>query len=160
MYAREQRLTVTLEARMRLDMGWAVVWVHNLSKHGMMLWSSAPPRPGSYVEVQRARTTIIARAVWVRDKFFGLRTEDALDINTLLGGTARPAAIEPARGSSSAPATRDPERTRAPIDRSHFLDFALVAIIVSLGVLVAAMPFYGALRRLFDPRAKHLLGAP
>lgn len=160
MYAREQRMTVNLEARMRLDLGWAVVWVHNLSKHGMMLWSSVPPRPGSYVEVKRARTTIIARAVWVRDKFFGLRTEEALDISTLLGGAARPASIVPARSTISAPATRDSHQPNERIDRSRFLDFALVAIIVSLGALVAAMPFYDALGHLLHPVASHLIGGP
>lgn len=144
---------------MRLELGWAVVWVHNLSKHGMMLWSSAPPRPGSYVEVRRAKTTIIARAVWVRDKFFGLRTEDALDISSLLGGAARPAPIAPAR-ITSAPATRELRRTRYQIDKSHLFDFTLVAIIVSLGALVAAMPFYDALGQLLRPVASHLIGGP
>lgn len=146
---------------MRLERGWAVVWVHNLSRQGMMLWSSRPPRPGAYIELRRATTTIIARAVWVRDKFFGIKTEEPLDFRRLLNGIARPVApppLPPKLPDQTATAIGGTPHPRRRPPRAATLDFGLVAVAVAVAAGVTALMIHRALETMAYLIGNHLAG--
>lgn len=83
---REPRLAVLLPALMRLGVNWMDISIRNVSPHGMMLHAIAPPRPGCYIEIRRATMTIIARAIWVKGNFFGIRTQEIIDPRGLADG--------------------------------------------------------------------------
>lgn len=86
MKKREPRKAVLLPARMRTNTGWVDVSIHNVSAHGMMLQAVNAPQPGSYLEIRRATTVIIARTIWVKGHFFGIRSQDELDARALATG--------------------------------------------------------------------------
>ncbi|GAA4777267.1 hypothetical protein GCM10023219_26450 [Stakelama sediminis] len=88
MKPREMRQTVLIQARMRGREGWSDVLIHNVSAHGMLLRSATAPRPGTYLEIRKSTTRIIARAVWSKGQFCGVRTQDIIDINRLLSNAA------------------------------------------------------------------------
>jgi len=83
---REARHTVLLPARMRTGNDWAEVSIHNVSAHGMLLQAVNTPRPGTYLEIRRATQVIIARTVWAKGHFFGIRTQDVIDSRALAQG--------------------------------------------------------------------------
>lgn len=86
MQQREQRTAVRLDARIRFADQWRDARIQNVSPHGMLLSSLSPPRPGTYIEIRKATQVIIARAIWVRDQLFGVRTQDLIDIPSLIQG--------------------------------------------------------------------------
>ena len=93
---REYRLPVIIEARMRSDGGWVTVCIRNISAHGLMGQTGMPPPPGSYIEIHRGAHTIIGRTAWSRGRKFGVRTQDALDIDAIISDPV-PAVRGPAR---------------------------------------------------------------
>lgn len=86
MRTRENRQHVIQNARMRIDGDWGSVTIRNVSSRGMLLWSEEPPRPGTYVEICGPATTLVARTVWVRGGYFGVRTQDRIDVESAIGG--------------------------------------------------------------------------
>jgi hypothetical protein len=80
---REARLAVRLPSRIRIGSGWADACIHNISSRGMMLQSVTPPKPGSYIEVRRGSNIIVGRVIWRRDGFFGIRTQQPIDVRAL-----------------------------------------------------------------------------
>lgn len=83
MKKREERHRVLIQARMRGDDGWSDVLIQNVSAHGMMMRTAKPPSPGSYIEVRKAAMVVVARAVWARDQFFGVRAQDRIELEEL-----------------------------------------------------------------------------
>lgn len=81
---REARTPVRVTARMRVDDRWQDVSIRNVSSRGMMLSAEAPPPAGAYIEIRKQMMVVVARAVWVRDGFFGIRTQDRVDLDELL----------------------------------------------------------------------------
>lgn len=110
---REPRMSVFLTARMRTDQGWSDVCIQNISAHGMLLKLAHPVTPGAYVEVRHSIYTMIARAVWVKDRLVGVRTQDPIDVNALLqtvtGALGRRTGLYP----KQAERRRDPARLEA-----------------------------------------------
>ncbi|MEZ0244876.1 MAG: PilZ domain-containing protein [Sphingomonas sp.] len=86
MQARELRQKVVFNARMRLGRNWSDVVIRDLSSHGLLLTSQAPPPPGSYLEICGPATSLVARTIWVKDGRFGVRTQDRIDVNAMLAG--------------------------------------------------------------------------
>ncbi len=87
---REPRRQVLVKARMRVGSDWRDVSIRNVSSRGMMLASDDPPPPGAYIEIRKTFMTIVARAVWVRDGFFGIRTQDDVDFDELMENAKGP----------------------------------------------------------------------
>lgn len=81
---REYRHPVIIEARMRSGGGWVTVCIRNISEHGLMGQTGTPPAPGTYVEIHRGAYTIIGRTVWSRGRKFGVRTQNALDVEGII----------------------------------------------------------------------------
>lgn len=89
---REPRRQVLVKARMRVGSDWRDVSIRNVSSRGMMLASDEPPPPGAYIEIRKTFMTIVARAVWARDGFFGIRTQDDVDFDELMENAKGPPA--------------------------------------------------------------------
>lgn len=164
MHRREQRVEIVLDAQMRLDLGWTHVWIHNLSAHGMLLWASHPPRPGSYIELRKAAETIISRVVWVREKYFGVRTEALLDIRTLLRGTAKTSAAPSSTGAtrtatSQLQAETSPRAGHVPTPLSRLAEFAAITVATAAGAAVMALLTYDFLAGVFAVINRRLTGS-
>jgi hypothetical protein len=82
--AREPRRRVLITARMRAGVAWTDVCLLNVSSKGILAQTSAPPCKGSYIEVRRGRSTIVARVVWADEERFGLCTQEPVPVDELL----------------------------------------------------------------------------
>ncbi|WP_367113633.1 PilZ domain-containing protein [uncultured Sphingomonas sp.] len=85
---REPRQTIAVTARMKSADGWQDVAIRNVSTHGMRISVALPPKRGAYVELRRATQVIIGRAMWVEGNDFGVRTQDVVDIPSLVNPNA------------------------------------------------------------------------
>jgi len=97
MKAREARRRVVVPARLNAGPKWVDAVILNISSRGMLVRSEAAIEPGTYIDVRRGRQVIIGRAVWTHGNQFGVRTQDAIDIEALLGELTRPSSADGAR---------------------------------------------------------------
>ncbi len=98
---REPRIKVLLPSRMKVGSAWADAVIHNVSSRGLLAAAEDAPAPGAYLEIRRGTNIIVGRVMWRKDRFFGVRTQDAIDLAALSATPQRPsprAAIEAARG--------------------------------------------------------------
>lgn len=86
MRSRESRRSVRLKARMRLGRDWSDVTIANVSSRGMLLKCDTPPPAGTYIEICGPATALAARAVWVEGNYIGVRIQDRIDIDSMVGG--------------------------------------------------------------------------
>ena len=94
MRQREPRVPVMIAARMRSDAAWCDVRIHNLSSRGMLLAADRAPPTGSYIELRRGTQVVVGRVMWVKDRSFGIRSQDRLPIAQIINEPrldARPA---------------------------------------------------------------------
>ncbi|HET9458509.1 MAG TPA: PilZ domain-containing protein [Sphingomicrobium sp.] len=87
---REERRSVVLPARMRAGGGWDDVCILNLSQRGLMIHSSSPAQPGSYVEIRRGAQEIVARVVWRTNNRMGLLSQRRLQVAQVISGKELP----------------------------------------------------------------------
>lgn len=69
--------------RMNVEGTWSDACIHNVSFRGMMLSANRPPRTGSYVDIRRGTVVIIGRVIWVKERQFGVSTQDAVSAAAL-----------------------------------------------------------------------------
>ena len=96
-HSRDDRKTVRIKVRVRTDSGWTDATVHNVSNHGLMLHSLRPLRTNEFIEVARGPNHIVGRVVWSDGAGCGLRTQDQVDIASLLGQPIAPGAAHERR---------------------------------------------------------------
>lgn len=113
MKQREKRTPVRLSARMRSDSGWSDVHIRNVSSRGMMLSAGEAPMLGSYLEVRRNTTVIVGKIVWRSGDDFGVRTQDRIDLKTLLSPAGTPPGAAPGDGVDRRRAARQPSPDRS-----------------------------------------------
>jgi len=130
---REARHTVLLPARMRAGNDWAEVSIHNVSAHGMLLQAVNTPRPGTYLEIRRATQVIIARTVWAKGHFFGIRTQDVIDSQALARGRTAAALDGLQQWNGAERRTRQRRAVQDGYDNSRHR-----AMIVQFAAIVAA----------------------
>ncbi len=95
--SREARRQVLIPCRMKSARGWGDACIHNISSRGMMIASDDPLQAGEYVDIRRGRQVVIARVIWQRDRFAGIRTQDRISADVLVNEPrleGKPAAIE------------------------------------------------------------------
>lgn len=147
---RDPRTPVSVAARMRVENSWHDVTIRNVSRRGMMLSSEQPVRNGAYIEIRKQDLIFIGRSVWVRGSYFGVRTQDTIDLPTLLGRAAMPN-VRPTREEDRRTAPR-PEAIAA---RSRMLaarfQFALAVGAVTAAAGWIAVSVAGLLDRSFAP---------
>lgn len=140
MRAREPRRKVRFKARMRGDRGWADVTIRDLSSRGMLLSMETPPAVGSYVEICGPSTTLIARAVWVKGEYFGVRTQDRIDIDSLIGGGKSRAEAAPTVQLRSLPRRSDHEASHAASRlRGSLMEYGGALILILAGAATLAI---------------------
>lgn len=146
---RDPRVKVYLPSRMRVHSAWADACIHNVSTRGLLVSSEGAPEPGAYVEIRRGQNVIIGRAVWKKDRFFGVRAQDRIDLASLQADPARSGA--PAlrverrsedRFKQDAVAARTLERNRA---LSRLFQFGVIALAVTVAALMVATAVYSML---------------
>lgn len=116
MKPREPRKSVWIPSRMQADRVWVDVCIHNISSRGLLVQTEQPPQPGTYIDIRRGTQIIIGRAVWRRDKFFGVRTQERLNIDSIINEprlTSRPTV---ASADADGPERRTPARAITQAD--------------------------------------------
>lgn len=152
---------------MRIDGKWVDVRIHNISSRGLLVQSAIPPPRGSYVEIFKARHTIVARVVWSNDHRFGIHTRERLDVGALVGEAAsnKPGATAPDAPSlverRSAPRRLTTEQVTQRLERSRRISSAVeFGTIVACGLMAAMLTFsavYETLSRPFQKVSNSLL---
>ena len=139
---RDPRTKVVLPARLRSGASWSDACIHNVSSRGMLVASNAAPAPGTYIELRRGPNIVVGRVVWQKDRFFGLRAQDRIDLDRLRRTTD--AASDPAgdhaaverrsdrRLNDDVQRARALERSRAIAKASQFVTLALLCLGASL----------------------------
>lgn len=154
-----------IQARMRVDGKWVDVRIRNVSSRGLLVQSAAPPPRGSYVEIFKARHTIVARVVWSNDQRFGIHTRERLDVGALVGeaakaGTASPEARPPSERRS------DPRRlTGAQVSQrlersrriSNAIEFGALVACGAIAAVITVSTVYETLSRPFQKVSSSLL---
>lgn len=157
---RETRIPVHIPSRMRSGAEWMDACIRNVSSRGLLLESENPPAPGTYVDLRRGSQIVIGRVVWRKDRLFGVRAQDRIEIDALLNEPrlARPAAkpettAKPERRSKSrADTDRDVARQ---LERSRQLSSAIqFAFIAVAGISASSIIAAEAYKVLIQPIAK------
>ncbi len=89
MRPREPRRNVLIKARMRVGASWSDICIRNTSSRGLLVQAGTPPQRGTYVEVRRGPSVIVARCVWVREDKCGLRTQERVTIDEINSQSAK-----------------------------------------------------------------------
>lgn len=141
---------LSIACRINVGGKWSSGCIHDVSDHGLLLSSIAPPPIGTYVDIRRGTLIIIGRVIWVGGNRFGVRMQDPVGLATLLSEPVlnrRPAVAE--RRSE----TRDTtvRRTAEQADRNRRLSstfqFACLVIIGLGAACFAAMQCYTLLSK-------------
>ena len=125
---REERHRVVLPARIRAGSTWDEACILNLSPRGLMVHSSAPVMPGSYVEIRRGEQEIVARVVWRTHNRMGLVAQRRLHVAQVISGKELPSLQMGADtlGIERRRVARAADRNRF---RARFVQFAGVGVI-------------------------------
>jgi hypothetical protein len=145
---REPRRTVILKAQMRVADGWRAVTICNVSSRGLMAKCSAPPAKGAYIELRHGGVHIVGRVAWLQGLRFGVRTQDKIDIASLLDesplkGIRTPGTIwtdVPPHSSAARPRPDLPTQIVASRRISRGFDWSVVV----LGSVIAASFIFDA----------------
>lgn len=135
---------------MRVGNSYSDVCIRDISGRGMMLQAALPPSPGTYIEILRGAHIVVARVVWARDRRFGIRAQDQMDVPAIINASA-PAARQPGqdRRTRDRPAVsveQQGERSRA-FARTFQFGLLVAGGIIAAGLLgsmayeVLALPF-------------------
>lgn len=149
---REERRTISLNARLRFDDGWRDVTIGNVSSRGLMLRGSALPQRGTFIEVRHHNLCIVGRVVWSQGLRAGVRTQDLVDVPTLIGSPTariRKADLERRRVSKTlkgrAPALSSVDRAEASRRFGRIFEWSAIAAGGALLAIGAADAAFSAL---------------
>ena len=67
---------------------WCDASILNISSRGLLLRTTNPPLGGAYVDVRRGNHVIVGRVIWANAHQFGVRTQDKLAIDSLVGNNS------------------------------------------------------------------------
>ena len=141
MKLRETRRKVLIKARMRGPNGWHDASILDLSSRGMLLHAPTAAARGAYVEIRRGHHVIVARVAWAHQQRFGVRSQDPVPVEELLGNvdaTASPPSAQSERRAVPRPTERPEDASR---HRGRAFEFAGVV----LAGLCAASVAYAAI---------------
>ena len=140
---REERRTIMLQARLRADDGWCEATIANVSPRGVMIRCASPPERSNVVEIRHRGLCIVGRVMWSRGSRCGIRTQDPIDIDSLLAKspitttkktTAEWRAVSPQRAKAYRPSLA--VQSDASKQTARFLDWIVIA---TAGAVAAAM---------------------
>lgn len=162
MKQREPRRKVLVRARMRCGADWGDVLIHNMSSRGLLATADMPCPRGTVVEIRRIDHVVIGRVVWQNGSYFGIRTQDRIDIDGIVA--AKPPLHKPARSCDDRRAVSRPSASIADrADRSRHLSrafqFVVTIAVVGTVALLLASEVGGILSRPFAIIGAHLDGS-
>ena len=162
--SREDRRRVVLASRMRWGGRWLDARMLNLSSRGLGLSSTAPPDPGTYVEIRRGRHVIVARVVWADGLRFGVHTQDPIPIDGLIRD---PDSDQPGTAEAESEHKIERRRTTRPaavIQHEHsrivgrMIEFAFLGGLAASAALMAFYLVKGAVGGPLSEVQKALVG--
>ena len=161
MKQREPRRKVLVRARMRCGAEWGDVVIHNMSSRGLLATADMPCPRGTIVEIRRIDHVIVGRAVWQNGSYFGVRTQDRIDIDGIVA--ARPPLHKPAQGrddrrAASRPSASIADRAARSRHLSRAVQFVVTIAVVTTVALLLASEVGGLLSRPFATIGAHLDG--
>lgn len=139
MKPREERQKVMITARMRSSASWQDVCILNLSKRGLGIQAPQVPPAGSYVEICRGYQVIIGRVMWAKGHRAGLRAQDPIWIQGLLGDPSTATERQPAATEAFVERRRVPRAAQKHEDSrlaGRAMEFTFIALAaVGLGAI-------------------------
>lgn len=162
MKAREARRKVVVPARFNAGPKWVDAVILNISSRGMLVRSEAAVEVGTYVDIRRGRQVIIGRAMWTDGNQFGVRTQDRIDIEALLGELSRPSSADgarperradPGRAGGAVTAAQRAERSR---QMGALFQYALIAAVALAAAGFAASAVHDLLTGSLGAVTSHL----
>jgi len=151
---------------MRCGADWGDVLIHNMSSRGLLATADMPCPRGTVIEIRRIHHVIVGRVVWQSGAYFGVRTQDRIDIDGIVA--AKPPLHKPVRGSDDRRVSeREPSPSPAAIaDReersrqfARVFQFAVMIAVVGTVALLLASEIGGVLSRPFATIGAHLDGS-
>jgi len=137
------------------------VCIRDISSRGLMLQGAAPPPRGTYVEIVGAEQTIVGCVIWSKDRRFGVRTRDRIDVSAAICGIpARPSDQGPALRSRALCTAIAPTRTIPGSNRAlgKAVEFIVLAAFAAVLVAAMAMAMFQALSKPAEHIQFHLGG--
>ena len=162
MKAREARRKVVVPARLNAGPKWVDAVVLNVSSRGMLVRSDVAIEVGTYIDLRRGRQVIIGRAIWANGNQFGVRTQDRIDIDALLGELSRPSSADgmrperradPQRSGDTVVAAQRAERSR---HMGRFLQYATMTAAAVAAAGYAASTVHDLLTQSLGAVTSHL----
>jgi hypothetical protein len=144
---REERRTISLNARLRSDDGWRDVTIGNVSSRGLMLRGSTLPQRGTFIEVRHQDLCIVGRVVWSQGLRAGVRTQEFVDVPMLIGSPTariRKAGLEKRRVNRTqtrAPPPQSADRAEASRRFARIFEWSAIAaggVLLAIGAAGAA----------------------
>ncbi len=93
----EERTTAILLARLRDGRPEREAAVFDLSSRGLMAAAQPPPRRGAIIELNVGRHSLVGQVQWCEGSRFGVRLRERIDVLTVIGNEAGPAALKAVR---------------------------------------------------------------
>ena len=123
-----------LPARMRSSVGWSDACILNISSRGLMVHATCSALEDGLVELWHGDHAITARVVWREGARAGLRAEESIPLDAMLGlcpsSMLQPAAREPGVDRKR-PRTYEHSRLRAR--GFEFASAAVIAAVLAFG---------------------------
>lgn len=151
---REVRRNVMIPAFLHNGNAWCDANIINVSLRGLSLYTTNPPPAGAYVEVRRGTDVIVGRVVWANAGRFGVRTQDPLAIDSLVGNVAPKCSSRsnwderPSKRRAEPRAERLEWRHAQSREKGRALQFVSVAV---LGLILAACAYQAVSEALSRP---------
>lgn len=157
-------MKVLVRARMRAGSDWGDVVIHNMSSRGLLATSDPICRPGTVVEIRRVHHVVIGRVVWQKGAYFGVRTQDPIDIQGIV--SAKPPTHKPVRSDAPGAGDRRAERRVSIAEReaqsrrfAAKFQFAVMIVVIGVVAVFAAQGVGTLLSRPFSAIGAALSGS-
>jgi hypothetical protein len=125
------------------------VCIRDISSRGMMIQAGAPPPRGTYVDLDWGGHEIVGLVIWRRERRFGIRTRERINVHALAGQASPEIPEAPRRASASAPAAAARRGAAANRTLAGRMEFAVVALFAAALVAALGVSAFQALARPF-----------
>ena len=147
---------------MRCGAEWSDVSIHNMSSRGLLASAAVACPRGTVIEIRRIDHVIVGRVVWQKDSYFGVRTQDRIDIDGIVA--ARPPLHKPTRGNDDRRTAQRPSLSvvdRADRSRrfARAFQFGMMIAVVGAAALLMASEIGAILSRPFATVGAYLDGS-
>ncbi|WP_254287780.1 hypothetical protein [Sphingomonas liriopis] len=140
---------------MRSGADWGDVLIHNMSSRGLLATADTEQPTGTIIEIRRIHHIIVGRVVWQKGPYFGVRTQDRIDIDGVV--SAKPPAHKPGSEPGATGPDRRGERRVVPIAEREArsrrfaarFQFVVMALVLGGSAVFVAEGVFGLLSRPF-----------